>query len=122
MNESLLAKDVGNMKFGGIALKNFSDMQVSSLVLSNTEDVRNSVEVNLVDGTLSVQQLPVQGKDKNPIKNIEKTLKALGIPLAGYGKIHLNAENSDDTMQNYYYPLLMAGKYPVREPKFNQPV
>jgi len=122
VNEDLLAKNLGGLKFGDISLKNFKEMTLSHLMIRSEIDPQAYVEVDVESGVFSIVDFVIEKEitDKNIISTVESFLKSFNISLKDYGKPWLVWFSEDSA--EVFYPLLLHGKYPVWNVDYNWPL
>jgi hypothetical protein len=116
MNENVLKKALGSLKFGDIALKQFEELQMGDITLITPSNEYLNLHVANGSANFFKHSEPTEQKiippaeqlsEKEIEKLIEKKLKSLGISLANYGKAELLS--SDAFTVAFAYPWMLNG-------------
>ncbi|MDR0859702.1 MAG: hypothetical protein LBO09_01610 [Candidatus Peribacteria bacterium] len=133
MNEEVVAKNMGNLKFGTLSLKNLPEMNIDALILQVKDADTYSLHIDIREGTIALVNNSLyelsEASDasessakvydpKGLSKKIEKKLKGLGISLAGYGNIQIEHRLEENAV-DFLSPFLLNG-YTVWSPKNDQ--
>jgi hypothetical protein len=102
-------------------LKNFPQLQLSTLTLFDAQNGDVRVDVNAKNGEMYIFSVPVEPSlslqdEKAFIKTAGNIIKSFGISLASYGKPEYKTEGV------LFYPFLLQGKYRVWYPDDSKPM